>query len=175
MHNKTDQLLEKILGELQGQNGLLRTIAAEQIASKQILETILQVDQSIDGYVSQIVTDLQPPLSTHISFSETTMNPTQAGQTQVFTGTLAPAGSVLASDAVATITSNDPAVTPTLDSTQLIVSVTYPAGWVESTTTPLAFTYATTSASTSQALSATITPSAPPSNLATSITFAQTS
>lgn len=102
------------------------------------------------------------------------MNPTEAGQTQVFTGVLSPAGSVLAPDAVATITSNDPAVSPSLDSTNLIVSVTYPTGWVESTTTPLAFAYATTSASTGQALSATITPSAPPSNLATSISFAQT-
>lgn len=101
------------------------------------------------------------------------MNPTAAGQTQVFTGTLAPAGSVLAPDAVAIITSNDPAVQTTLDSTQLIVSVTYPAGWVESTTTPLAFAYATTSASTPQALSATITPSAPVV-LATGINFAQT-
>lgn len=105
------------------------------------------------------------------------MSPTEAGQTQVFTGTLSPAGSILAPDAVATITSNDPAVSPTLDSTKLIVSVTYPQGWVESTTAPLVFTYATTSASTSQALSATITPSAPPPPppvLATSIGFAQT-
>jgi hypothetical protein len=119
----------------------------------------------------------RPPLSTSIVFKEMTMNPTQAGQTQVFTGTLSPAGSVLAPDAVATIVSNDSAVSPMLDATKLIVSVTYPEGWVESTTTPLAFTYATTSASTGQALSATITPSAsppPPPVLATSIAFAQT-
>ena len=90
------------------------------------------------------------------------MNPTEAGQTQVFTGTLSPDGSVLASDAVAKIESNDPAVQPTLDSTQLIVSVTYPAGWIENATTPLVFSYTTSSATTSQALSATITPSAPP-------------
>jgi hypothetical protein len=105
------------------------------------------------------------------------LNPTAAGQTQVFTGTLSPAGSVLAPDAVASISSNDPTVAPTLDSTQLVVSVTYPAGWVESTTTPLVFSYSTTSASTGQALSATITPSAPPPPppvLATSIAFAQT-
>lgn len=117
---------------------------------------------------------LRQRFSTHISFEEITMNPTQAGQTQVFTGTLAPAGSVLAPDAVATIASNDPSVSPSLDSTQLIVTVTYPTGWVESTTTPLAFDYETTSVSTGQALSATITPSAPPAALATSITFAQT-
>src|ERR1039457_6158831 len=97
------------------------------------------------------------------------MNPTAAGQTQVFTGTLSPVGSVLAPDAVATITSNDSAVSPTLDSTNLSVSVTYPSGWNESTTTPLAFAYATSSASTGQALSATITPGAPASNLASSI------
>jgi hypothetical protein len=130
----------------------------------------------------EIRRELRPPkpsppnlnLATKITFQGDSMNPTQAGQTQSFTGTLSPAGSILAPDAVATVTSNDPAVSPTLDSTQLIVSVTYPQGWVESTTTPLAFTYATTSASTSQALSATITPSAPPSNLATGISFSQT-
>ena len=119
------------------------------------------------------------PLATSITFTqENPMNPTQAGETQVFTGTLSPAGSILAPDAVATITSNDPAVSPTLDSTQLVVSVTYPAGWVESPSTPLEFAYATTSASTGQALSATITPSAPPPPapvLATSIAFNQTS
>lgn len=105
------------------------------------------------------------------------MNPTQAGQSQQFTGNLSPVGSVLAPDAVATITSNDPNVSPTLDSTQLVVNVTYPQGWIESTTTPLQFSYATTSASTSQALSAVITPSAPPPPapvLATSIGFSQT-
>ena len=130
----------------------------------------------------RIADDFNPPpppstLATSISFQETSMNPTQAGQSQVFTGTLAPAGSVLASDAVATISSNDPAVQPTLDSTNLIVSVTYPDGCVENTTTPLAFTYSTSSASTGQALSATIVPSAPPPPppvLATSVTFTQT-
>ena len=118
--------------------------------------------------------ELQPKPATSIRFTEITMNLTQAGQTQVFTGTLSPDGSVLASDAIATVTSNDPAVSPSLDSTQLIITVTYPDGWVESTTTPLQFPYATTSASTSQALSATITPSAPPAVLATGISFAQT-
>lgn len=121
----------------------------------------------------EIRRELKPPLSTRIAFKEITMQSTAAGNTQVFTGTLSPAGSVLAPDAVATVTSNDPAVTPTLDASQLVVSVTYPAGWTESTTTPLAFAYATTSASTGQAFSATITPSALV-NLATSVSFAQT-
>jgi hypothetical protein len=139
-------------------------------SDRKLLEEILATEKRIEQ-------ELTPKIATAIRFKEITMNPTEAGQTQVFTGTLSPAGSVLASDAVATITSNDPSVSPTLDSTQLIVSVTYPAGWVESTTTPLAFTYATTSASTGQALSAVITPSAPPPPppvLATSIAFAQT-
>ena len=142
---------------------------------------ILESDEEVVKLLKQAIRELQkinrklePKPATSISFTEITMNPTAAGQTQVFTGTLTPTGSVLAPDAVATVTSNDPAVSPSLDSTQLIVSVTYPDGWVESTTTPLAFAYATTSASTSQALSATITPSAPPAQLATGITFAQT-
>lgn len=55
-----NDILRAILAALEAQNGLLRTIAAEQIASKQTLQYILQVDQSIDGYVSQIVSDLTP-------------------------------------------------------------------------------------------------------------------
>lgn len=102
------------------------------------------------------------------------MNPTKAGENQAFTGTLAPAGATFPSDATFTVSSNDPLVSPTVDSTGLIVSVTYPAGWVESTTTPLAFSYAAASASTpTWSLSATITPSAP-AVLPTGITFAQT-
>jgi hypothetical protein len=111
--------------------------------------------------------------ATSISFKEITMLPTTGGNTLVYTGTLSPVGSVLAPDFVATVTSNDPAVLPTVDATGLIVTIPLPAGWVESTTTPLAITYATTSASTGQALSATITPSAPVV-LATGITFVQT-
>lgn len=116
---------------------------------------------------------LRKPLSTSISFTEITMLPTTGGNTLIYTGTLAPAGSVLAPDFVATVTSNDPAVLPTVDATGLIVTVPLPVGWVEGQTLTIA--YSTTSASTGQALSATITPSAAPAgNLATSVTFAQT-
>lgn len=102
------------------------------------------------------------------------MNPTEAGQDQTFTGTLSPAGSTLPPDAVIAIVSNDPAVKPTVDATGLIVKVTYPAGWVENADTPLEFEYSATSAANpSWTLAATITPSAPP-ELATGITFAQT-
>lgn len=113
-------------------------------------------------------------LPTSITFQETTMNPTEAGQDQTFTGTLSPAGSTTPPDATFSVSSNDPAIKPAVDSTGLIVTVTYPDGWVESTTTPLQFAYAAASASNpSWSLSATITPSAPP-ELATGITFAQT-
>jgi hypothetical protein len=103
------------------------------------------------------------------------MNPTEAGQTQVFTGNLQPAGAQFPSDSVFGVQSNDPAVSPSVDSTGLVVSVTYPAGWVESTTTPLAFNYTATSASTGMSLAAVITPSAPPAApVPTGIQFNQT-
>lgn len=103
------------------------------------------------------------------------MLPTVGGNTQIFTGTFVPAGSVAPSDAAFTVTSNDPAVIPTVDSTGLVVTVPLPTGWVESTTTPLAIAYAAASASNpTMAVSATITPSAPPAALPTGITFVQT-
>jgi hypothetical protein len=119
--------------------------------------------------------ELSPRHPTRITFQELSMNPTAAGQSQVFTGTLSPAGSIMPTDATFTITSNDPLVSPSVDATGLVVSVTYPDGWTESTTTPLAFTYGSSSASVpSFGLSATITPSAPPAPFATSIAFSQT-
>ena len=131
MHNKTDQLLEKILGELQGQNGLLRTIAAEQIASKQILETILQVDQSIDGYVSQIVTDLSPKTaSITVKFSGATMansvvlnvgQTSQASITPLLADGVTPSGGAL-SNVIYSFT--DPSATVVLNSDGVTATVT---------------------------------------------------
>lgn len=103
------------------------------------------------------------------------MAPTEAGQTQEFTGTLVPSGATYPTDSTFTVTSNDPAVSPSVDSTGLVVSVTYPDGWEESTTTPLAFAYAAASESNpTMSVTATITPSAPPAPLPTGVTFAQT-
>ena len=125
---------------------------------------------------------LLPHTPTRIIFTELTMNPTAAGETQVFTGTLVPTGAQFPSDSVFAVNSNDPAVSPSVDSTGLVVTVTYPAGWTESATTPLEFSYTATSASTGMSLSATITPSAPPPPpppppppVPTGISFAQTS
>ena len=112
--------------------------------------------------------ELQPQrTATQIRFTEITMNPTEAGQTQVFTGTLSPNGAVYPAGTTFTVTSNDPAITPTVDPTGTVVTVTYPQGWTESTTTALAFQYASSvfvpvpSTSPTQ-VTATITPSAPP-------------
>ena len=109
------------------------------------------------------------------------MNPTAAGQTQVYTGALSPEGSAFPAGTTFTVTANDPAVEVNVDATGLVVTVIYPAGWVESTTTPLELTYTTStfvpSPSTSPAvISATITPSVPPVPVDTpvGITFTQT-
>lgn len=126
--------------------------------------------------------ELAPHHPTHIKFQEITMNPTEAGETQVFTGTLIPAGSAFPQDAQFTVSSNDAEVSPAVDASGLVVSVTYPDGWLEAATTPLVFSYAATSASNpTWTLTATITPSAPPPPpppaappLPTAIAFAQT-
>ena len=159
------ELLKRILfmQEAFAAQAEIRSDAALVLSERQLIE------------LRRIRHELQPPTPTSITFHEVTMNPTEAGQTQVFTGTLAPAGSSFPSDAAYTIASNDPAVSPTVDSTGLIVSVTYPAGWVESTTTPLEFTYGASSVSNpTWTLAGTITPSAPPQVLPTSISFVQT-
>ena len=136
-----------------------------------LVELVCCVDERLERLERLVHRLISKPTS--ITFKEISMNPTAAGQTQVFTGTIAPAGSVLPSDSVFAVTSNDPAVSPSVDSTGLIVSVTYPQGWTESATTPLAFSYTATSASTGMSLAATITPSAPVV-VPTGITFAQT-
>ena len=133
-----------------------------------LLREILAVEERIEH-------DLAPKPPTQIRFKEISMNPTVGGNTQVFTGVLSPAGSAFPSDAVFSVSSNDPAVSPTVDSTGLIVTGSLPTGWVESTTTPLAYSYEATSASNpGWLLSATITPSAPPVGLPSSIAFTQT-
>ena len=125
------------------------------------LREILETQERILHELRAIKHELAHPTPTATRFTEITMNPTAAGQSQVFTGTFVPAGSVPPTDAVYAVTSNDTVVSPSMDSTGLIVSVTYPAGWVESTTTPLAFTRTASSASVPWTLSDIITPSAP--------------
>ena len=136
----------------------------------------LRCKERIEHLLRQLRHELKPKHPTSTRFTEITMNPTEAGQSQVFTGTFVPAGSVPPADAQYAISSNDPAVEPTVYATGLIVSVTYPpAPWAESTTLPLAFNRTASSASVpSWSLSDVITPSAPPASLPTSTKFVQT-
>lgn len=136
-----------------------------------LVELVCSIDERLEHLERLVHRLISKPTS--ITFKEISMNPTAAGQTQVFTGTLAPAGAVFPPDSVYAVTSNDSAVSPSVDPTGLVVSVTYPQGWTESATTPLAFSYTATSASTGMSLAATITPSAPVV-VPTGITFAQT-
>jgi hypothetical protein len=146
-------------------------------AHKDALAIIDELDE-VYGILVEIAANTAPApeLPTSITFKENIMGlPTVGGNTLVYTGTLSPAGAVYPSDSTFTVTANDPAILPTVDSTGLVVTVPLPAGWVESTTTPLAISYAAASASNpTMAVSATITPSAPPAPLPTGITFVQT-
>lgn len=128
-----------------------------QLKIVELLEIMLRISEENQRFLRE----LRPHHPTKIHFSELTMNPTAAGQTQVFTGTLTPAGAVFPADSAFTVTSNDTLVSPSVDASGLIVSVTYPDGWTESTTTPLAFAYTASSESEDMNLTATITPSAP--------------
>jgi hypothetical protein len=99
--------------------------------------------------------------------------PPVAGNTLVYTGTLSPTGAVFPSDSVFAVTSSDPTVTPTVDTTGLIVTIPLPSTFVDNAASPFSVGYTATSASTGMSLSATITPSAPPV-VPTGITFVQT-
>jgi hypothetical protein len=134
-----------------------------------------EIEERSHRLLEEILTRLNPPTPTSTSFTEITMLPTIGGNTQIFTGTFLPAGSVPPPDAVYAVTSNDPAVSPTVDATGLIVTGPLPAGWVESTTLPLAYTRTASSASNpTWTLNDVITPSAPPVGFPTSTTFIQT-
>lgn len=99
--------------------------------------------------------------------------PPVAGNTLVYTGTLAPVGAVFPTDSVFAVTSSDPTVTPTVDPTGLIVTIPLPSTFVDNPATPFTVSYTATSASTSMSLSASIVPSIP-AVVPTGITFAQT-
>lgn len=102
------------------------------------------------------------------------MLPPVAGNTLVFTGTLAPAGSAFPSDAAFALVSSDPTVTPTVDPTGLIVTIPLPTTFVDNPASPFNVVYTATSASNpTWTVTATITPSIP-TPLPTGISFVQT-
>ena len=96
-----------------------------------------------------------------------------AGNTLVYTGTLAPVGAVYPSDTTFALVSSDPTVTPTVDPTGLIVTIPLPSTFVDNPASPFAVTYTATSISASMTITATITPSIP-AVIPTGITFVQT-
>ena len=115
----------------------------------------------------------KPPPPTSITFKEISMLPPIAGNTLVYTGVLAPAGAQFPTDSVFAATSSDPTVSPSVDSTGLIVTIPLPTGFVDDPANPLTVSYTATSASASMSLSASIQPTIPPVT-PTGITFTQT-
>jgi hypothetical protein len=107
----------------------------EREDSREIREILLDV--------RTLLKELRRPTPTAVVFKEITMLPIVAGNTLVFTGTIAPSGAVFPPGTTFTVTANDPAITPTVDGTGLIVTVPLPAGWVEETDAPLGVSWST--------------------------------
>ena len=142
------------------------------LVAKEILHAVHQQTRVLLR-IEQILS-VKPVLPTTISFKEIYMNPEGPGVTQVWTGTLSPAGSAFAADTTFTVTPSDPTVSATVDSTGLIVTIAYPDTFVPNPTSPFSVAYSAASASNpTWSLSATITPSVPVP-LPTAISFVQT-
>ena len=126
--------------------------------------------------------ELAHPTPTGITFQEISMNPEGPGVTQVWTGTLTPAGSAFPAGTTFTATPSDPTVSATLDPTGLVLTIAYPTTFVADPTNPFSVAWSTSTftpePSTSPAsLTATITPTAPPpvTPTPTGVAFGQTS
>jgi hypothetical protein len=138
-----------------------------------IQREILRVLERMLYLLEKLVDNKQPKFPTSISFKEISMVSATAGNTQVWTGVLAPAGATYPSDTVFSLVSSDPTVSPSVDPTGLIVTIAYPQGFVDNPASPFNVGYTASSASAGGSISATITPSAPAS-FPTGITFGQT-
>jgi hypothetical protein len=122
--------------------------------------------------------ELSPPtpsFPTAISFKEITMLPPVAGNTLVYTGTLAPAGSAFTANTTFSAVSSDPNATASVDATGLIVTIVLGASFVDNPASPFNVVYtASDSTQTPPAsITATITPSIP-TPFPSSISFIQT-
>jgi len=139
------------------------------------LERLIELAEEQLRVLCQIKRELTPktPFPTTISFKENTMLPPVAGNTLIYTGTLSPAGATYPADTVVVLTSSDPTVVPTVDPTDLIVTIPLPTTFVDNPAAPFNVVYTATSASTSGSLTATITPSVPTSAFPSGITFVQ--
>lgn len=152
---------------------LLRELVRQQITTNCLLAEVRNVSIANMGYLSQITKDLNHPIPTSITFKEITMLPPVAGNTLVYTGTLSPVGASFPSDTVFTAASSDTTVSPTVDSTGLIVTIPLPTGFVDDPANPFNVVYTATSVSAGSSIAATITPSLPVS-FPTGIVFTQT-
>lgn len=102
-----------------------------------------------------------------IRFKENTVMallPPVAGNTLVYTGALAPAGSTFPAGTTFAVVSSDPTVTPTVDPTGLIVTIPLPATFVDDPANPFNVVYTASGitpnpASSPTSITATITPS----------------
>jgi hypothetical protein len=111
------------------------------------------------------------------------MNPEGPNVTQVWQGSILPAGSVFPAGTTFTAVPSDPTVGVSVDSTGLSVTITYPSTFVSNPASPFSVAWSTSTfvpePSTSPAqLIATITPTAPPpvpTPTPTSVSFVQVS
>lgn len=109
------------------------------------------------------------------------MNPEGPGVTQVWQGSILPAGSVFPAGTTFTGVPSDPTVVVSIDSTGLNVTITYPSTFQSDPSNPFSVEWSTSTfvpqPSTSPAqLTATITPTAPtPVLTPTSVSFVQIS
>jgi hypothetical protein len=143
---------------------------------------ILRALEDILHELREIRRELLPPTPTGISFHQrrntvALLTPT-AGNTLVYTGTLAPAGSTFPAGTTFAVVSSDPTVTPTVDATGLIVTIPLPSTFVDNPASPFNVVYTasgiTPNPSTSPtSITATITPSVA-ALTPTAITFVQT-
>jgi hypothetical protein len=143
---------------------------------------ILEVLKDILYELREVRRELNPPTPTSISFHQrrntVALLPPTAGNTLVYTGTLAPAGSTFPAGTTFAVVSSDPTVTPTVDATGLIVTIPLPATFVDNPASPFNVVYTasgiTPNPSTSPtSITATITPSVAALS-PTGITFVQT-
>jgi hypothetical protein len=138
-------------------------------SDREILERILRVLERIERKIPN-----PTPFPTSISFKEISMLPPVAGNTLIYTGTLTPAGATYPTGTTFDLVSSDPTVTPTLDSTGLIVTIPLPATFVDNPAAPFNVVYTAIGPNPGESITATITPSIPAAPFPTGIVFTQT-
>jgi hypothetical protein len=154
---------------------------ARERDDREIIDLLKQVVHELRHIRRELKPANPPPTSaptpTAISFTQQgdpmALLPPVAGNTLVYTGTLSPAGAAFPTDSVFAVTSSDPAVSPSVDATGLVVTIPLPSTFVDNPASPFSVGYTATSASTGMSLTASIVPSVP-AVVPTGITFAQT-